>query len=247
TQSVSLSVRDLHFSYEEGRVALAGINAEFPAGKVTALVGASGAGKSTLANALLGFVQPDSGEILINGRIPLAVLDRESWWRQLAWVPQNPRLFHGTIAENIRIGRPDADMAALREAAKNAHALEFIDALPQGFDTPVGDLGQGLSGGQIQRVALARAFIKNPPLFILDEATASLDMENESLVLDAMQRLIQGRTAIVIAHRLAMAERADHILVMDAGKVVEAGTHDALLAAGGVYARLAAAYRGNHA
>ncbi|MCL5956760.1 MAG: ATP-binding cassette domain-containing protein, partial [Gammaproteobacteria bacterium] len=156
-------------------------------------------------------------------------------------------LFHGTIAENIRIGRPDADMAALREAAKNAHALEFIEALPQGFDTPVGDLGQGLSGGQIQRVALARAFVKNPPIFILDEATASLDMENESLVLDAMQRLIQGRTAIVIAHRLAMAERADQILVMDAGKVVEAGTHNALLAAGGVYARLAAAYRGDHA
>ncbi|MDD2750835.1 MAG: thiol reductant ABC exporter subunit CydD, partial [Acidithiobacillus sp.] len=200
---ISLSVRNLHFSYEAGRSALEGVNAEFPAGKVTALVGASGAGKSTLASALLGFVQASEGDILVNGQMPLNAIEPELWWKQLAWVPQNPRLFHGSLGDNIRIGRPDADLTALREAAQNAHALEFIENLPDGFETMIGDLGQGLSGGQIQRIALARAFLKNPPLFILDEATANLDMENESLVLDAMQKLITGRTAIVIAHRLA--------------------------------------------
>lgn len=241
---ISLSVRNLHFSYEAGRNALDGVNAEFPAGKVTALVGASGAGKSTLASALLGFVQASAGEILVNGQMPLNAIEPELWWKQLAWVPQNPRLFHGSLGDNIRIGRPDADLAALREAAQNAHALEFIENLPDGFETMIGDLGQGLSGGQIQRIALARAFLKNPPLFILDEATANLDMENESLVLDAMQKLITGRTAIVIAHRLATAERADHIIVMDAGRVAESGSHQELLAAGGVYARMVAAYRG---
>ncbi|MBE7566604.1 thiol reductant ABC exporter subunit CydD [Acidithiobacillus sp. HP-11] len=241
---ISLSVRNLHFSYEAGRNALEGVNAEFPAGKVTALVGASGAGKSTLASALLGFVQASEGEILVNGQMPLNAIEPELWWKQLAWVPQNPRLFHGSLGDNIRIGRPDADLAALREAAQNAHALEFIENLPDGFETMIGDLGQGLSGGQIQRIALARAFLKNPPLFILDEATANLDMENESLVLDAMQKLITGRTAIVIAHRLATAERADHIIVMDAGRVAESGSHQELLAAGGVYARMVAAYRG---
>lgn len=241
---ISLSVRNLHFSYEAGRSALEGVNAEFPAGKVTALVGASGAGKSTLASALLGFVQASEGEILVNGQMPLNAIEPELWWKQLAWVPQNPRLFHGSLGDNIRIGRPDADLAALREAAQNAHALEFIENLPDGFETMIGDLGQGLSGGQIQRIALARAFLKNPPLFILDEATANLDMENESLVLDAMQKLITGRTAIVIAHRLATAERADHIIVMDAGRVAESGSHQELLAADGVYARMVAAYRG---
>ncbi|MBU2759249.1 thiol reductant ABC exporter subunit CydD [Acidithiobacillus sulfurivorans] len=241
---ISLVVRNLHFSYEAGRSALEGVNAEFPAGKVTALVGASGAGKSTLASALLGFVQASEGEILVNGQMPLNAIEPELWWKQLAWVPQNPRLFHGSLGDNIRIGRPDADLAALREAAQNAHALEFIENLPDGFETMIGDLGQGLSGGQIQRIALARAFLKNPPLFILDEATANLDMENESLVLDAMQKLIAGRTAIVIAHRLATAERADHIIVMDAGRVAESGSHQELLAAGGVYARMVAAYRG---
>ncbi|MDD5279142.1 thiol reductant ABC exporter subunit CydD [Acidithiobacillus sp.] len=241
---ISLSVRNLHFSYEAGRSALEGVNAEFPAGKVTALVGASGAGKSTLASALLGFVQASEGDILVNGQMPLNAIEPELWWKQLAWVPQNPRLFHGSLGDNIRIGRPDADLTALREAAQNAHALEFIENLPDGFETMIGDLGQGLSGGQIQRIALARAFLKNPPLFILDEATANLDMENESLVLDAMQKLITGRTAIVIAHRLATAERADHIIVMDAGRVAESGSHQELLAAGGVYARMVAAYRG---
>ncbi|MBN2679640.1 thiol reductant ABC exporter subunit CydD [Acidithiobacillus montserratensis] len=244
SQEISLVIRDLCFSYEPGRMALDGVTAEFPAGKVTALVGSSGAGKSTLANAILGFVHADKGEILVNGQIPLNAIDPQLWWRQLAWVPQNPRLFHGSIADNIRMGQADADLAALREAAKNAHALEFIEALPQGFDSMIGDLGQGLSGGQIQRIALARAFLKNPPLFILDEATANLDMENEALVLDAMQRLIQGRTAIVIAHRLATAERADHIIVLEAGRVAESGSHQELLAAGGVYARMVAAYRG---
>jgi ATP-binding cassette subfamily C protein CydD len=158
-------------------------------------------------------------------------------------VPQNPRLFHGSIAANLRLGRPDADVVALRDAARKARALEFIEALPQGFETVIGDLGQGLSGGQIQRIALARAFLKDPKLLILDEATANLDMESEALVLDAIMDLAVGRTVIMIAHRLAMAERADSVVVLQAGRVAECGTPAQLRASGGLYAAMQTAGR----
>lgn len=247
--SIGLRLEDLQFSYPDGSVALQGVSAHLPAGSFTAVVGASGAGKSTLAAAILGFIVPQQGRILVedengHGAQVLAEIPREVWWQQLAWIPQNPRLFHGSIGDNLRLVRPEASLEELREATLAAHAWDFIQALPEGLETQIGDLGQGLSGGQIQRLALARAFLKDPRLLILDEATANLDMDSESLVLDALQRLVRGRTAVVIAHRLATAERADRILVVDAGRVAETGTHRELLAAGGAYARLVAAYRG---
>jgi len=247
---IGLRLVDLHFSYPDGSVALQGMSADFPAGSFTAVVGASGAGKSTLASAILGFVLPQQGRILVEdadgkGARALTEIPRELWWQHIAWIPQSPRLFHGSIGDNLRLVRPEASLEELRQAALAAHAWDFIQALPEGLETRIGDLGQGLSGGQIQRLALARAFLKDPRLLILDEATANLDMDSESLVLDALQRLVRGRTAIVIAHRLAIAERADRILVVDAGRVVETGTHPELLALGGTYARLVAAYRGD--
>ncbi|MCE5360457.1 thiol reductant ABC exporter subunit CydD [Candidatus Igneacidithiobacillus taiwanensis] len=246
TTAPAIEINDLHFRYApEDAEALAGFSASFPAGSYTAIVGASGAGKSTVANALLGFLQPQSGSIRIDGE-DLARIDRDSWHAQLAWIPQNPRLFYGSIADNLRLAKPAATDAELRQAARDAHALEFIEQLPQGWDTRIGDLGQGLSGGQIQRLALARAFLKNPRFLLMDEATANLDMESESLFLDSLERLRQGRTVIVIAHRLATAQRAERIVVLDAGRAVEQGSPAALLAQNRAYARLVHAYRGHH-
>ena len=238
---ISLSLLDVGFAYAPGAPVLAGLSAEFPAGSLTAIVGESGAGKTTLARLLLGFMRPTEGQILVNGR-NLAEIAPENWWEHLAWVPQNPRLFQDSIAANLRLGAPDADMAALREAALAARALEFIEALPDGFETQVGEGGARLSGGQIQRLALARAYLKNPRLLILDEATANLDMESEAQVLAAITELARGRTVIVIAHRLAMAERAQRVLVLQNGRVAQAGTHTALLAQAGPYRALAQAY-----
>ncbi|OYV25748.1 MAG: thiol reductant ABC exporter subunit CydD [Acidocella sp. 20-63-7] len=243
-EAIALECAAVECAYAEGPPVLQGMTCRFEAGKITAIVGASGAGKTTLARLLLGFVRPTRGAVTINGAVDLADIPPEAWWQNLAWVPQNPRLFQGSIAANIRLGRPDADLASLREAAAHARALEFIEALPQGFETVIGDLGQGLSGGQIQRIALARAFLKDPQLLILDEATANLDLESEALVLEAIADLTRGRTVILIAHRLALAERADQILVLDEGKVVESGTPEALLAAEGPYRALSRAYYG---
>ncbi len=235
---LTISCENLQFSYADGETVLDGLSCVFPAGRITAVVGPSGAGKTTLARVLLGFVQPQAGRVRINGAVELAGVAAEGWWENLAWVPQNPRLFHGTIAANLRLGRPDADAAALRDAARKARALDFIEAMPKGFETVIGDLGQGLSGGQIQRIALARAFLKDPKLLILDEATANLDMESEGLVLDAIMDLAAGRTVIMIAHRLAMAERADNVVVLRAGRVAECGAPAQLRASGGLYAAL---------
>ena len=206
-------------------------------------MGPSGAGKTTVVNLLLGFLTPDAGRILVDG-VDLATIDPADWRRHLAWVPQSPRLFHGTLLDNIRLGAPDADIDAVRAAARRARAAGFIEALPKGYASLVGELGQGLSGGQIQRVALARAFLRDAPLVILDEPTASLDPASEGLVQQGIDDLAQGRTLLVVAHRLTTVRGADRILVLDAGRVVQEGNHAGLMAADGPYRRMVAAYGG---
>jgi ATP-binding cassette subfamily C protein CydD len=228
---------DVHFAYEPGREALAGLSFDIAPGKRIALVGPSGAGKTTVASLLLGFVAPTRGRILVDGR-PLGDLDVDDWRRRLAWVPQQPRLFAGSIEDNIRLGRPDADDAAVREAAARAYAAEFIESLPAGYATAVGERGLGLSGGQIQRIALARAFLRDAKLVVLDEATASLDPASEAAVQRAVDALAADRSMLVIAHRLATVRNADQILVIDGGRIVEAGDHHSLSAQDGPYRRM---------
>jgi ATP-binding cassette subfamily C protein CydD len=223
------------------RAALQGFSCTIPYGQTTALVGATGAGKSTVANLLLRFIDPDVGQITV-GRVPLDSIDRVAWRRQVAVVPQLPHLFHGTALDNIRLARPEASLEDLIAAAQAAHAHDFIQALPLGYNTPLGENGARLSGGQRQRLALARAFLKDAPLLLLDEATASLDAENEALIRDALVRLTANRTVLLIAHRLELAFSADQIVVLDAGRVVETGPHAALLAQNGLYTHLVRSY-----
>ncbi|GGQ00098.1 thiol reductant ABC exporter CydD subunit [Actinomadura coerulea] len=188
--------------------ALADFSLTVHPGETVALVGPSGAGKSTVLAVLLGFVRPDSGRVLVDWD-DLADLAPDAWRERIAWVPQRPHLFAGTVAANIRLGRPDASDAEVREAARAANALGFVDALPSGFDTTLGDRGAGLSAGQRQRIALARAFLRDAPLLLLDEPTSNLDTESEAAVLDAVQRLAESRTVILVAHRPALAAMAD--------------------------------------
>jgi ATP-binding cassette subfamily C protein CydD len=242
-----LCFEDVFYAYDDGqRPALNGLSFDIAPSEKVALVGPSGAGKSTVAYLLLRFVEPNQGVITVGGR-PLGELSPAAWREHVAWVPQEPYLFYGTIAENIRLARPDANLDEVAWAARQAHAHAFIEALPQGYDTTVGERGARLSGGEAQRIALARAFLKDAPLLILDEATANLDPEIEAQVQEAIERLLQGRTALVIAHRLSTVYRADRILVMDAGRIVEQGAHADLLQRGGLYRRLVGAYSGKGA
>ncbi|MEJ2654973.1 MAG: ATP-binding cassette domain-containing protein, partial [Acidihalobacter sp.] len=212
-------------------------------GERVALVGPSGAGKTTLSQLLLGFMQPQSGRISVNG-VDLSELSEDAWLSRVAWLPQRPTLFHGSILDNIRLGRPDATPEAVHRAAELANAATFIEALPQSYDTQVGDRGQGLSGGEIQRIALARAFLKNAQLVVLDEASASLDPETEALITESVERLAHDRAMLVIAHRLETVRRADRILVLNRGRIAEQGRHDELLAGGGLYAGMNSLYGG---
>ncbi|MFZ5897635.1 MAG: thiol reductant ABC exporter subunit CydD [Bacillota bacterium] len=241
---IQVVFQDVYYAFEDGaRPALKGVSFALHPGERVALVGPSGAGKSTVANLLLRFMDPDQGLIKING-ISLAQIPAEEWRRHVALVPQNPYIFYGTVAENIRLACPGAGIDDVMAAAEMAGAHRFILDLPQGYDTPVGEGGMRLSGGQAQRVALARAFLKDAPLLVLDEATAGLDPWNERVVLEALERLMQGRTVLIIAHRLNTACRADRILVLEGGRVVEAGRHEELIERQGVYHRLVAAFGG---
>ncbi|NLF13902.1 MAG: thiol reductant ABC exporter subunit CydD [Anaerolineaceae bacterium] len=238
-----LVFEDVHLAYDEGaRPALKGLSLSLAPGETVALVGPSGAGKSTVAYLLLRFLEPDRGTITAGGR-PLAALDPVAWRRQVAWVSQNPALFYGTVADNIRLARPSATPDEVIWAARQARAHEFVSRLPQGYDTLLGERGARLSGGQAQRLALARAFLQDAPLLLLDEATANLDPQVEQSIQEALERLLRGRAALIIAHRLHTIYRADRILVLDGGRVVEEGSHDELLARGGLYRRLVTAYR----
>jgi ATP-binding cassette subfamily C protein CydD len=191
------------------------------------------------------FVQPTAGRIFLND-IPLDQIDARSWRQHIAWMPQRPYLFNMSIADNIRLGQPDAGMDAVVRAAKQAFAHDFIQALPAGYETIAGERGARLSGGQAQRIALARAFLRDAPIVILDEPTANLDPETEEQIQQGIARLLAGRTALIIAHRLHTIRRADRILVMQGGRIVEAGDHETLLSIpDGVYRKLLGAYQGD--
>jgi ATP-binding cassette, subfamily C, bacterial CydD len=241
SESLAIRFSDVSFAYRAAEPVLHGINLSLARGERVALVGPSGSGKTTIARLLLGFDVPDGGGITVDG-IDLRDIAPDDWLSRIAWMPQTPTLFHGSIGDNIRLGNPGADDAAVRRAAAEANAAAFIERLPQGYDTIVGDRGQGLSGGEIRRVALARAFLKNADLVILDEASASLDPETAALVNQAIERLARDRAMLIIAHRLESVVTADRILVLNEGRIVEAGTHAMLLANQGFYAETSALY-----
>ena len=236
----SVGFSGVHFSYptRPGSSALSGLDLEVKPGERVAVVGASGAGKSTLFALLLRYYDPNSGTVTVDG-VDVKEARPEDIRARIAIVPQDVTIFAASIHDNIAFGAPGATRAQVEEAARAAHADEFIRRLENGYDTEVGERGVMLSGGQRQRIAIARAILKDAPILLLDEATSALDAESEQLVQTALDRLMHGRTTIVIAHRLATVLKADRILVMDQGRIVEEGTHQSLVARGGIYARLA--------
>ncbi len=235
----ALALDDVRFSYGDGREALTSVSFSVNAGEHVALVGPSGAGKSTVVSLLLGFASASGGALRWNG-VETSQLSRRSLREHLAWVPQEPVLLSGTVRENLWMAKEGAADGELWKALERAHAKTFVEALPNGLDTPIGERGATLSGGQRQRLAIARAFLKAPSLLLLDEPTSALDASTEQEVQAGLSELMEGRAVLVIAHRLATVRKADRIVVMEQGRVVEQGTWDALLAANGAFARLVA-------
>lgn len=233
----NISLKNVTFSYDGEREVLKNFNLEIPKGKMVALVGQSGSGKSTIANLLMRFYDVEHGEILIDNT-NIKNIQLISLRDQLGLVTQDSIMFNGTIADNVKIGKQNATDNEVTEALKIANAHEFVQNLPQGIHTNIGDAGGKLSGGQKQRISIARAVLKNPPIMVLDEATSALDTESERLVQDALEKMMENRTSVVIAHRLSTIQKADKIVVMHRGEIAEQGTHDELLAKNGTYAKL---------
>jgi len=232
-----VTFEEVRFAYEKGRSVLKDINLEIKAGETVAVVGPSGAGKTTLINLIPRFFDPQRGRILIDG-IDIRNIQKKSLREQIAIVPQDVHLFGTSIKENIRYGRLDATSEDIAQAAADANALEFIQQIPEGLDAKVGEKGVKLSGGQRQRLAIARALLKDPGILLLDEATSSLDSESEAQVQEALERLMKNRTTFIIAHRLSTVQHADRIVVIEQGEIVQQGSHDELLAKGGLYKKL---------
>ncbi len=235
---ISFEAVNFHYPSRPGIPALDNVSLDIAPGETVAFVGPSGAGKTTIIQMLLRFYDPDNGRICLDG-VDLSSVARSDFRRSLALVPQDPVIFAASARENIRFGRPDATDAEVEAAAMAAAAHEFITALPDGYDSYVGERGVMLSGGQKQRIAIARAILRDAPVLLLDEATSALDAESERAVQRAVDDLSQGRTTLIVAHRLATVKKADRIVVMEQGRVVATGSHDALVAEGGLYARLA--------
>ncbi len=233
--------KDVSFSYAGAETpALSHVNATIEAGEIVAIVGPSGSGKTTFVNLIPRFYNPQGGEVQIDGT-NIATIKLADLRKSIAIVPQDPQLFRTSVMENIRYGRLEASDDEVRGAAKEANVEEFVTAFPDGFKTQVGERGARLSGGERQRIAIARAILRDPRILILDEATSALDSHSEAMVEQALDRLLPGRTTFIIAHRLSTIRRADKVLYIEGGRVVEVGTHEDLLSRGGAYAKLHAA------